>query len=123
MSLDPKGKQLARVRKHCLALPQVIEKLAWNTPCFYAGKKIFAMFSDDHHGDGRLALWLKAPPGMQQMLLEIAPQRVFKPAYVGPFGWIGLHLLENSDQELASHVLDAYRLAAGKKMLAQLPQG
>lgn len=120
MSLDTKGRQLARVRKHRLAFPQANEKLAWNTPCFYAGKKIFAMFSDDHHGDGRVALWLKAPPGALEMLLELSPEQVFKPAHVGPFGWIGLHLLSIDDPALASHVRTAYRLAANKTMLKLL---
>ena len=49
MSLDSDGEQVARLRKLCGALPGVNEKLAWGTPCFYAGKKLFAMFSDDHH--------------------------------------------------------------------------
>ena len=121
MSLDKQGKQLARVRKHCFAFPGVNEKLGHGTPCFYAGKKIFAMWSDDTHGDGRLSVWLKAPPGAQEMLLDIAPERVFKPPYVGPFGWIGLHLKATSDAELASHVRDAYVLAANKTLLKQLP--
>lgn len=120
VALDKQGRQITRLRKHCVALPGVNEKLAWGTPCFYAGKKIFAMFSDDHHGDGRLAVWLKAPPGMQQLLLETSPEQVFKPPYVGPFGWIGLHLKTINDAALAHHVLEAYRLAASKTLLKQL---
>ncbi|MES2682884.1 MAG: MmcQ/YjbR family DNA-binding protein [Pseudomonadota bacterium] len=118
--LDQQGRQIARLRKLCFALPGVNEKLAWGTPCFYAGKKIFAMFSDDHHGDGRLAVWLKAPPGMQQLLLETSPEQVFKPPYVGPYGWIGLHLKLIDDSALAHHARAAWRLAATKTLLKQL---
>lgn len=120
IGLDRQGRQIARLRKCCMTLPGANEKLAWGTPCFYAGKKIFAMFSDDHHGDGRLAVWLKAPPGMQELLLETSPEQVFKPPYVGPFGWIGLHLKLIKDEALAHHVLAAYRLAATKTLLKQL---
>ncbi len=120
-SLDAKGRQLARLRKLCFALPGVNEKLAWSTPCFYAGKKIFAMHSDNHHGDGRLAVWLKAAPGMQQLLLETSPEQVFKPPYVGPYGWIGLHLKGIDDAALSHHVLEAWKLAANKTLLKQLP--
>lgn len=120
VSLDQGGKQIARLRKACMALPGANEKLAWGTPCFYAGKKIFAMFSDDSHGDGRLAVWLKAAPGVQDMLLESSPEQVFKPPYVGPYGWIGLHLKLINDATLKHHALEAWRLAANKTLLKQL---
>ena len=120
VGLDKQGRQIARLRKLCMALPGANEKLAWGTPCFYAGKKIFAMFSDDHHGDGRLAVWLKAPAGMLELLLETAPDQVFKPPYVGPFGWIGLHMKLIDDAALKQHVSEAWRLAANKTLLKQL---
>ena len=118
--LDKGDKQIARLRKACMALPGVNEKLAWSTPCFYAGKKIFAMFSDDHHGDGRLAVWLKAAPGVQQMLLESSPELCFKPPYVGPYGWIGLHMKLIDDAVLWHHVVEAWKLAANKTLLKQI---
>lgn len=120
LALDVDGVQITRLRRLCLALPQVNERLGHGAPCFYADKKIFAMFSDNHHGDGRLSVWLKAPPGAQEMLLESSPDAVFKPPYVGPFGWIGLHLHGVTDEALAQHVGIAYRAAASRKLLAQL---
>lgn len=119
-ALDVDGAQIARVRSACLRLPQVNERLGHGSPCFYADKKIFAMFSDNHHGDGRLSVWLKAPPGAQEMLLETSPEEIFRPPYVGPYGWIGLHLKRFSDEALAHHVGIAYRAAASKKLLSQL---
>ena len=119
-SLDAAGAQLARLRRACLALPQVNERLGHGAPCFYADKKIFAMYSDNHHGDGRLAAWLKAPPGAQAMLLETSPEAIFRPPYVGAYGWIGLHLHGCDDAALAHLVASAYRAAASKKLLALL---
>lgn len=120
VSLDSDGGQIARLRRLCGALPSVNEKLAWGTPCFYAGKKLFAMFSDDHHGSGRLAVWLKAAPGVLEVLLESSPKQVYKPPYVGPYGWIGLHLNLIDDNALAHHLREAWCLAATKTLLKQL---
>ena len=48
----------------CLALPEVTERLSHGAPSFFVReKKTFVMFMDDHHGDGRLALWCAAPAG------------------------------------------------------------
>ena len=120
VSLDAGGAQLARLRSACLALPQVNERLGHGAPCFYADKKIFAMYSDNHHGDGRLAAWLKAPPGAQAMLLETSPEAIFRPPYVGAYGWIGVHLHHCDDAALANLVGSAYRAAASRKLLALL---
>lgn len=111
---------LALARRLCLALPEVEEQEAWGSPTFRVKGKMFAMYLHNHHGDGRIALWLKAPPGVQAMLVEAAPDKFFIPQYQGPFGWIGVHLDRNSDDEIASHIQQAYRMVAPKKLLALL---
>jgi len=83
---------LERLRAVCLALPEVTESVAHGRPCFAVRGKNFVMFLDDHHGDGRLALWCKAPPGAQATLVEASPERFFVPPYLGPRGWIGARL-------------------------------
>jgi phosphoribosylglycinamide formyltransferase-1 len=55
-------------------------------------KKIFAYYAYDHHGDGRIALLCKAPPGEQVRLVQESPDRYFVPPYVGPKGWVGFRL-------------------------------
>jgi hypothetical protein len=53
---------LARVRATCLALPDTTERLSHGAPTFFVeGKRAFVIFHDDHHGDGRLAIWCAAP--------------------------------------------------------------
>lgn len=110
---------LQRLRAICLAWPAVSEKLSHGEPTFFVGKKVFAMFANNHHNDGRLAVWLPVPPGMQAMLIEGAPEKFFKPPYVGGRGWVGIVLAQISDDELAYHLQTAYRQIAPKK-LAQL---
>lgn len=110
-----------RLRRICLALPEATEKEAWNTPTFRVRDKMFGMYVDDHHGDGRVALWCKAPPGVQEILIEAAPARFFRPPYVGPKGWIGVRLDADIDwEEIAEFVEDSYRMTAPKRLLAQL---
>src|SRR5262249_59786569 len=47
---------------------------------FLVRKKIFAYYLEDHHGDGKVALWCKAGPGEQGRLREQDPRRFFIPA-------------------------------------------
>jgi len=68
---------LKRVREICLSLPETTEKEAWSAPTFRVKKKMFAMFLNQHHGDGRVALWLDAPPGDQELLVAADPVRFF----------------------------------------------
>ena len=109
---------LARVRRTCLALPEAWEKEAWGEPTFRVRKRMFAMFANDHHGDGRVALWCNAPLGVQEMLVRSEPEKFFVPPYVGPSGWVGLVLDRVDDAELEGQVVQAYCMVAPKKLQA-----
>ena len=113
---------LAKVRKTCLALPEVNERLSHGAPTFFIrDKKTFVMFLDDHHGDGRLALWVAAAPGVQAELVDEEPDRFFVPPYVGHRGWLGVRLDRSPDwAEVAGICGDAYRQVAPKTLIAQL---
>ena len=117
--------ELARVRTACLALPEVTERLSHGSPTFFVrDKKTFVMYLDDHHGDGRLALWCAAPPGLQAELVEQEPERFFRPPYVGHRGWIGVRLDRDPDwDEIAAICRDAYRQVAPKSLVTQLDPG
>ena len=113
-------KQLQRLRQLCLALPEATEKLSHGEPTFFVRKKVFAMFANNHHNDGRLAVWLPVPPGMQMMLIEASPEKFFKPPYVGVRGWVGIELPQISDEELTYHLYNAYRQIAPQKLRLRL---
>jgi hypothetical protein len=116
-----RGDPLGRLRAVCFALPEVSEKEAWGTPTFRVREKMFAMFVDDHHGDGRIAVWCKAALGMQEILIDADPKRFFRPPYVGPKGWIGICLDGKVDwQEVHALLADAWRMTAPKKLAATL---
>ena len=113
---------LARVRKICLALPQTTERLSHGAPTFFVrDKKSFVTYVDDHHGDGRLALWCAAPPGMQRGLVRANPEQLFVPPYVGFRGWIGVRLDRDPDWDDIERVIrEAYVAIAPKTRAAQV---
>ena len=111
-------KHLKRVRRICVALPETTEKLSHGEPTFFVRKKVFAMFSNNHHNDGRIAVVVPAPPGVQAMLIEAAPEKYYRPPYVGGAGWIGIELGRIKDEELEFHIREAWRLIAPKKLQA-----
>jgi len=115
---------VVRVRKICLALPETTERLSHGAPTWFVrGKKTFVMFLDDHHGDGRLALWVAAPPGVQDTLVDEEPDRFFVPPYVGTRGWLGVRLDRAVDwDEIVQIAEDAYRVVAPKTLVAQLDE-
>lgn len=100
--------QLARVRALCHALPEVTERPSHGSPGFFVNdKRTFAYFLDNHHGDGRLALWCAAPDGAQAMLVEANPDRYFLPPYVARQGWIGVRLDRDTPWNEIAAVLEA----------------
>jgi len=109
--------QLERVRRICNTFPETNERLSHGEPTFFVRKRVFAMFANNHHNDGRIAVWLPAPPGLQQTLIDTDPNLYFKPPYVGVRGWIGIILAHLSDEDLAFHIDDGWRLVAPKKLV------
>jgi phage pi2 protein 07 len=47
--------------------------------------------------------------------LRSEPKKYFYPPYVGVSGWIGIELNEVSDEELAAHVVDAWKMMEAKQ--------
>jgi predicted DNA-binding protein (MmcQ/YjbR family) len=114
---------LERVRELCLAFPEATEEPAGQHASFRVRGKTFVWYTDDHHGDGRLAATLKAPPGVQQELIAADPVKFFAPAYLHHRGWVGvrLDLGTGTDwDEVGELVRDSYRLVAPKRLAAQV---
>lgn len=111
---------LKRVRRFCLALPEVTEKISHGAPTFFVKKKVFVMFVDNHHNDGRIAIWCAAPAGVQEMLIEAEPEKFFRPPYVGVRGWVGIRLDQVDDDELDSHIRQSWLMIAPVKLHSAL---
>ena len=113
-------RHLQRLRRICKTLPETTEKLSHGEPTFFVRKKVCAMFANNHHNDGHIAVWLPAQHGLQEMLIKASPEKFFRPPYVGVRGWIGIELGRIDNEELAFHVRQAWRLVAPKKLLATI---
>ena len=115
----------ARLREICTRLPEVTERLSHGSVTFFVrDTRTVCYLSDDHHGDGRLALICAAPPGVQEEVIQSDPDRFYRPAYVGHRGWIGFRLVVDLDwEEVAGLVDEAFRCVAPVTLVRQLDAG
>jgi len=104
---------LERLRGICLALPDAVEKETWGEATFRVRDKIFAVAGVEESG---VSMSCKAPPGAQEILIGMDPERFFRPAYVGHRGWVGVRLDAKTDwDQVADLVEESYRMTAPKK--------
>jgi hypothetical protein len=104
------------VRAIALALPEVEEKLTWETDVtFRVRDKIFAI-----GGEGTTHVSVKASLEQQAELLEMDPATFAKSAYVGRFGWVTVDLGRVDPGLLESLLRDAWRRTAPKKLAATI---
>jgi hypothetical protein len=89
-------RELARVRRIALALPEVTERFSHGAPCFFIrDKQPACYYHDNARGDGRVSLWCPAPAGVPVELVTAEPQRFFRPtpSASGTFAtWLGVYL-------------------------------
>ena len=109
------------VRELCLGLPETEEVLSHGTPDFRVDGKPFATYCINFHGDGRVALWLRSPPGVQELHVEMEPEYYFVPPYVGHKGWLGVELNKGlAWSTIARHVREAYENVAPQNIIANM---
>jgi hypothetical protein len=106
---------LARI---CLALPETRREDKGSHCAFLVGKKTFAYYLDNHHGDNIVSVCCKVLPGENVFLVESNPARFYLPAYIGPRGWIGLRmdLPKLNWSEAKELILGSYLQLAPKKL-------
>ncbi|MGK0171540.1 MAG: hypothetical protein ACI9W2_003270 [Gammaproteobacteria bacterium] len=118
----------AVVREMCFSFPETDEVTSHGAPNFRVAGKSFAMLSVNHHGDGRVALWLRTPASNPDHFVLTEPVHYFVPPYLGPRGWLGVDLtrgisLDEVMSRLAeafSMVMESYRHFALKRMIKAL---
>ncbi|MFN8052471.1 MAG: MmcQ/YjbR family DNA-binding protein [Acidimicrobiales bacterium] len=111
--IDP----VALVTELCMALPGAENKPfgGHEAPAFRVRDKIFVKVNEDLSG-----FTCKAPPGVQEVLVQSEPNRFYVPDYVGRNGWIGVRFVDVDRDELAAIVTDSYRMTAPKRLLSEL---
>ncbi len=109
-------KPLDRIRAICMALPETEEKISHGSPSFFIRSGHYCAWADNHHGDGRLSVWVAQPPGAQEALIAAEPKHFFRPPYVGPSGWVGINLNTGLDWgAVAAIIAEGHAFIAAKK--------
>lgn len=108
------GTQVERLRRVCLSIAGTVEKISHGEPTFFTPRRVFAMFANNHHNDGHVAVWLPAGPGVQDAVIEEEPHIFFRPPYVGSAGWIGVEMARIDDDRLGSLIREAFHVTAAK---------
>lgn len=106
------------LREIMASLPETEEFVSHGFPTFRVRGKIFATYTINLHGDGRVALNLMAPAGAQAAFVKTRPTTYFVPPYVGPKGWLGVELDKGLGWEtVRGHVRDAYEIVAPRELV------
>ena len=119
---------LARLREICLALPEAQEKVSHGRPTFFT-KKVFAGYGavvkGDHDPEPHARSLVFVPDAADRPAL-LADDRFFEPAYLGPYGWLGLDFSPARSvgrvewDEVAELVDASYRLTAPARLVRLL---
>ena len=119
----PRKQPLDKLREIIEALPETHEKLSHGSPTWWGGKKTFATYHAGAYDDGNRAVWIKAPDGAQEDLIEADPDKFYRPKYLGPSGWVAMRLEGTVDwNEVRFLLLQGYRMVAPKRALALLDE-
>ena len=115
---DADDPRLAPLTAVALDLPEAKRERGDRHATFRVRGRAFAYLLVDHHGDGIVGLAAKAAPGAAEALIAEAPERFYRPAYLGHRGWVGVRLDTGAVDwdEVAGFVVDSYRLCAPKSL-------
>lgn len=84
--------RLEKLSQICVSFPEAVRKELDSHASFTVGKKVFAYYLNDHHGDGIVSVCCKVLPGDNERLIAASPRKFYMPAYIGPRGWVALRL-------------------------------
>lgn len=120
---DPGDPLLHRVREIALSFPGAAEKLSHGRPAFFT-KKVFAYYGGSIKIDGEYEQHdqsLVVHPDEEEVRALAEEARCYRPAYLGPSGWIGVDLDGDVDwQEVRELVEASYRETAGARLVSEL---
>lgn len=123
LMFDEDDPVLRRVREIALALPGADEKVSHGHPAFFT-TKVFAYYGGSLKVDGA---WeqhersLVVLPDDEEARALLEEARCYRPAYLGPSGWVGVDLDDGTDwDEVAELVEGSYRITAGARRVAEL---
>ncbi|MFJ6654453.1 MmcQ/YjbR family DNA-binding protein [Microbacterium sp. NPDC091313] len=120
---DDRDPLLARVRAIALRFPGAAERVSHGRPNFHTDRT-FCYFGGSERIDGAWvahdrALLVRPDPGDAPALAQ--DPRFFRPAYLGPSGWLGVDLDDRLAWDEAAELIDAsYRVTAPARLVREL---
>ncbi|CAH0153402.1 MULTISPECIES: MmcQ/YjbR family DNA-binding protein [unclassified Microbacterium] len=123
LMFSPDDPLLARVRAIALTFPEAAEKVSHGRPAFFT-QKVFCYFGGSVRIDGDWVAHdagiMVRPDAEDDPALRQDP-RFWVPAYLGPSGWLGIDLDDDTDwQEIAELIDASYRVTAPRRFVADL---
>lgn len=122
---DEDDPYLARVRSIAFGFPDAAERVSHGRPMFHT-RKAFGYYGGSIKVDGQYVqheqsiLFLPEPDEAPALAQDA---RIYRPAYLGAYGWLGLDLDDTTDWDEVGELLEgSFRLTAPAKLIAQLPQ-
>jgi hypothetical protein len=114
--------RLEKLTKICMALPGASKEAMHGHVAFKVGKKTFAYYLNDHHGDGIVSVCCKVLAGDNERLIDANPRKFYMPAYIGPRGWVALRVDRATVDwsEVQELLRGSYEQMAPKKLVRQL---
>jgi hypothetical protein len=101
------------LRRICMALPEVEERLTWEVDItFRVRDKMFVVMGQDG-GQASVKATLEA----QQALVASEPETFGVAHYVGRYGWTTIQLARIGAEELSELVEEAWRRTAPKRLV------
>jgi len=119
---DRDHERLEKLSKICTTLPGATKEAMHGHVAFRVGKKTFAYYLNDHHGDGIVSVCCKVLAGDNERLIHANPRKFYMPAYIGPRGWVALRLDRATVDwsEVEELVRGSYEQMAPQRLLRQL---
>lgn len=123
LMFSPDDPLLARVRTIALEFPETDEKVSHGRPAFFT-QKVFCYFGGSTRIDGEwvahdAAIMVRPDPDDDPALRQ--DPRFWVPAYLGPSGWLGIDLDDDTDWKEIAELLDAsYRMTAPRRLVREL---
>lgn len=123
LMFDESDPLLHRVRELALDLPGAREKVTHGHPAFFT-TKVFAYYGGTVRVDGEHVAHTRSlvvHPDVDEARALLEDPRCYRPAYLGPSGWVGLDLADRPDWDEVAELLEAsFREAAGTRLIARL---
>ncbi len=120
---DPNDPVLARVRGLALAFPGADEKVSHGRPTFFT-TKVFCYYGGSIKVDGSYvqhARSILVHPDDDEARSLLEEPRCYRPAYLGPSGWVGVDVDAATDWAEVAELLDAsFRRSASSSLILQL---